>query len=232
MHKAVLAITIAAVTAGSSGKLLDARQTIPPHGSARPAGGHHICGANILFDSPTVRQFESVRAVTESIWCDESNNVVGTGAGDWANWQSFNSSVATVSPNSNAGVVYVQGLSVGTTTIRAYAICGGYYNGLPGCADATKTITVTTGLLDGSISGPGVVSAGATYWWTANVYGGTAPYTIQWPGGATGTTYSQAFTNIGEPYNTVLYVNVSDNGGQTKQLSYNVRVCPTGVEDC
>lgn len=67
-----------------------------------------------------------------------------------------------------------------------------------------------------SISGPDVVASGYGYQWTADITGGTAPYTYQWSGGGVGSdqTITAAFCEDG-----ALYLDVWDANGTHVALS-------------
>jgi hypothetical protein len=80
-----------------------------------------------------------------------------------------------------------------------------------------------------SISGPAYVSDLMTNTWTAQVSGGTAPYTYSWSG-ALGSTSSSVTGSL--PTSDVLYLDVWDSSGQHVATSFAVTVYYNGEIYC
>lgn len=83
--------------------------------------------------------------------------------------------------------------------------------------------------LSAYIDGPQMVTAGMSYTWSANITGGTGPYTIQWSGlfGGSGTSVSGSPSSSGS-----IYLDVWDAASHHVAVSVFVTVCDAPQLTC
>jgi hypothetical protein len=88
--------------------------------------------------------------------------------------------------------------------------------------------TAPPGILNASISGPTTVQSGASCTWTANVSGGSSPYTYAWTNKLTGSgsTITGSLTSSGW-----LYLDVDSDDDQDDGDEIYITVSPSG-DDC
>ncbi|MBK9013691.1 MAG: hypothetical protein IPM82_06165 [Saprospiraceae bacterium] len=110
----------------------------------------------------------------------------------------------------------VTGLGEGTytVTVSAGGNCTATASFVLVAAGCTMTVSISV-----DAPNPGVVCVGDDITITANVTGGTAPYTYAWSNGIT----TQSFT-VAAPYNQTLVLNVTDDDGCTALATIHVKV--------
>ncbi len=96
-----------------------------------------------------------------------------------------------------------------TTDFVSHSFSGGTFSVklTVGATTVTQQFSLTAAALQASIGGPSTLSAGASGTWSANVSGGTPPYTYAWTstngGSGSGATFSRTFAASGSVSLTV-----------------------------